>query len=131
MKAASKFVVMLSVGMLSLVAASAMTREQFYIESARQGTSIPVPISVVSPRVGPQYEGSTVELEFVVDATGKPTDIVVKSAWDYTVGLYVTEAVSQWRFRPAELNGQPVAKKVQLPVMIVRENRTGDRVAAR
>ena len=74
MKSVSKLVVTLSLGMLSSVAASAMTLEQFYIASCRKDPGMPVPIEVVSPRVGPEYEGSTVRLEFTVDETGKPTN---------------------------------------------------------
>lgn len=131
MKAVSKFAVLFSLGVLPSLAALAMTREQFYVESCRQDSSVPVPMSVVSPRVGTEYEGSTVQLEFTVDETGKPTDIVVKSARDFMLGLVVTEAVSQWRFKPALENGMPVARKVELPVVIVEEARSGDRLAAR
>jgi Gram-negative bacterial TonB protein C-terminal len=131
MKAVSKFAVLFSLGVLPSVATMAMTQEQFYVESCRQDSSIPVPISVVSPRVGPQYEGTTVQLEFTVDKAGIPNDIVVKSAKDFTVGLFVTQAVSQWRFKPALVDGTPVARKVELPVVIVEETRTGDRMTAR
>ena len=130
MKSVSKLVVTLSLGMLSSVAASAMTVEQFYIASCRKDPGMPVPIEVVSPRIGPEYEGSAVRLEFTVDETGKPTNIVVKSARDFTVGLFVSQAVSQWRFRPAQSNGVPVAKKVELPVMIVKQTETAGLVAA-
>jgi TonB family protein len=130
MKAVSKSVLVFSLGVLSSIAASAMTSEQFYIASCRKDPGVPVPIEVVSPRVGPEYEGSTVRLEFTVDEMGKPTDIVVKSARDYTVGSFVSQAVSQWRFRPATLNGVTVARKVELPVMIVKQVQTAALVAA-
>jgi TonB family protein len=130
MKAVSKLVLVFSLGVLSSIAASAMTSEQFYIASCRKDPGVPVPIEVVSPRVGPEYEGSTVRLEFTVDEMGKPTDIVVKSARDFTVGSFVSQAVSQWRFRPATLNGVTVATKVELPVMIVKQVQTAALVAA-
>lgn len=130
MKAVSKLVTLFSLGMLSSLAASAMTLEQFYIASCRKDPGIPVPIEVVSPRVGPEYEGTTVNLTFIVDEAGKPTDIEVKSAQDYMVGLFVSEAVSQWRFKPAISNGVAVAKRVALPVKIVKQGQIPGLVAA-
>jgi TonB family protein len=130
MKAVSKFVSVLSLGMLSATALSAMTPEQFYLETCRQDLAVPVPVHVVTPLVSDRYVGTTVELEFIVDVNGQPTNVIVKSAADYTVGLFVTEAVQQWKFRPAQVDGQPVARKVELPVRIVTPRRTGDLVAS-
>jgi len=131
MKAVSKFVSLISVGVLSSVAAAAMTSEQFYVETCRHDPGIPVPISVVSPRVASVYEGSTVQLEFIVDEAGKPVDVVVKSSEDFMVGSLVKQAVQQWRFKPAELNGVPVPMKVVLPVNIVEDLPTADLLAAK
>ena len=130
MKAVSKLVVLLSLGVLSSIAASASVTEQSYLESCRKEPGVPVPVTVVSPTVGPEYNGSTVEIEFVVEATGKPSQFAVKSAPDMVVADVVTDAVKQWRFKPAELDGKPVAKKVVLPVKIVDPIGGVDRFAA-
>jgi periplasmic protein TonB len=119
MKAVSKLVVLLSMGALSAVAASAKTVEQAYLETCRKDSNVPVPVSVVTPTVSSEYSGSVVELEFVVDKAGKPADLAVKSASDDTVAVAVMDAVKQWRFKPAERDGAPVATKVVLPVKIV------------
>ncbi len=119
MKAVSKFAVMLSLVALASVAASAMTDEQAYLESCHKVPGVPVPVSVVAPTVGSEYSGATVQLEFIVDAAGKPADISVKSAPDNTLATAVVQAVKQWRFAPAEKNGLAVATKVALPVKIV------------
>jgi hypothetical protein len=42
----------------------------------------------------------------------------------------VTDAVSQWRFAPALVDGKPVARKVALPVNIVADPSTSSRFAA-
>lgn len=118
MKAVST-VSLFSLAMLAASVASARSLEQAYLDSCRKGPAIPVPISVVSPTVSSEYSGSKVELEFVVDPSGKPTDLTVKSAKDEDVGEAVMEAVKQWKFKPAERNGAPVATKVILPVKIV------------
>lgn len=120
MKAVSKYAVLISlVALASSISASAKTDEQAYLESCRKAPGIPVPVSVVAPTVGPEYTGATVQLEFIVDASGKPAEFSVKSATDDTLASAVVLAVKQWRFTPAVKNGSPVATKVTLPVKIV------------
>ncbi len=119
MKAVNKLVVLLSVGVLSSVGAFALTPEQAYLETCRKEPGVPVPVSVVSPAVGSEYNGASVELEFVVDAAGKPAAFSIKSATDDVLATAVLKAVKQWRFLPAEVDGKPVATKVALPVKIV------------
>ncbi|MEO5959022.1 MAG: TonB family protein [Opitutaceae bacterium] len=118
MKAVSKLAVLISLGALASFA-SAKTDEQAYLETCRKDTGVPVPIAVVSPSVGAEYNGATVQLEFVVEATGKPAALSVKSITDEKLAVAVMDAVKQWRFKPAEADGKPVATKVLLPVKIV------------
>lgn len=119
MKAVSKLVVLLSLGALSATFVSAKSQEQAYIESCRKEPGVPVPVAVVAPSVGPEHNGSTVQLEFVVDTAGKPSALSVKSSPDDRLAAAVMDAVKQWRFKPAEVGGVPVEKKVVLPVKIV------------
>lgn len=119
MKAVSKFAALFSLVALAAVSASAKTDEQAYLESCHKAPGVPVPVSVVAPTVGPEYTGATVQLEFTVDASGKPAQFAVKFATDDTLATAVVQAVKQWRFTPAEKNGSPVATKVVLPVKIV------------
>ncbi len=130
MKAVSKLVSLFSVGALSTAIASAMSPEQAYIESCRKSPDIPVPIAVVSPSVGSDYAGSVVQLEFVVDTTGKPVDLSVKSTPDDRLAAAVMDAVKQWRFKPAERDGIPVEAKVALPVKIVDDALAASRYVA-
>lgn len=124
MKTATKLAILLSLGVLAVPFASAKTPEQAYLESCRKDPGVPVPVTVVSPTVGGQYIGSAVELEFVVDATGKPVDLSVKSPVDAALASAVVDAVKQWRFKPALRDGVPVAAKVVLPVRIIDETLT-------
>jgi TonB family protein len=119
MKAANKLVVLLWVGVWSAVGAWASTPETAYLESCRKDPGVPVPITVVSPFVGPQYSGGSVQLEFVVDETGMPGAFSVKSTTDEDLAAAVVKAVKKWRFQPAESKGVPVATKVALPVKIM------------
>ena len=119
MKAVNKLAVLISMGALLASFASAKTDEQSYIETCRKDPGTPVPLAVVTPSVGPEYNGSTVQLEFIVDTTGKPAAFSVKSTPDDILAAAVMAAVKQWRFAPAEVDGKPVATKVLLPVKIV------------
>ena len=119
MKNNNKLALLLSLGALLPFVASAKTLEQSYIDSARKGTDIPVPIAVVAPRVDGYDIGQSVQVEFVVDTTGHATGVNIKSASDRAFAEAVVDAVKQWRFTPALHNGAPVATKVILPVRVV------------
>ena len=118
MKAAHKLAVLLSLGALAPFA-SAKTLEQAYLESYQHVAGSPVPIAVVSPQVSAGDAGQTVELEFTVNAAGKPSAFSVVSHTDATLAAEVVDAVKQWEFAPAIRDGVAVATKVDLPVHIV------------
>ena len=117
MKYVSKLAVILSLGaVLSPLALSAKSVEQAYVDSYQSiaNVSTPVPVTVVAPAaLGIQ---GTVELTFVVTPEGTPTDIAVKSATDAELVQPVKDAVAQWKFAPARMNGTAVSRKVLLPV---------------
>jgi protein TonB len=118
MKEASKLAVLLSLGALAPFA-SAKSIEQTYLESYHKDSTVPVPIAVVSPRASTDAVGDKVDLEFTVEASGKPSKITVLSSTDDVFAATVISAVKQWQFTPAERNGVPVATKVILPVRVV------------
>jgi len=130
MKAVKKLVVLLSAGAIPIVAISAATPEQAYVQSCRKEPGVPVPVSVVSPTVGPEFHGASVQLEFVVDVQGRPTGFRVASSPDAALAELVMDAVKQWRFLPAEAKGKPVATRVALPVKIVDPATSGTRYVA-
>ena len=59
------------------LSASPISSDEAYVESYQGRSGIPVPISVVSP----SYQGTTgvVEVAFVVNEKGKPTNIALMS----------------------------------------------------
>jgi protein TonB len=131
MKAVRKLVLVLSLGVLAgSVARATSSDEQAYLESCTKAPGVPVPVAVVTPDVAPGYAGATVQLEFVVDTTGKPVDLAVKSSPDDRLAATVLDAVKQWRFKPAERGGVPVETKVALPVKIVDDSLSGTRFAS-
>ena len=129
MKNTTKLALLLSLGALAPFAASAKTLEQSYIESARKGPGVPVPISVVAPEAQGYDIGQVVQVEFVVETTGNTSNISIKSASDREFASAVVEAVKQWKFTPALQNGTPVATKVILPVRVVEAAKSENRLA--
>lgn len=123
MKNVNKLVALLSLGALVPFAASAKTLEQAYLESCKKAPGVPVPVSVVAPEVSSYDIGQQVEIVFVVDATGHATDVSVKSGTDSDLAEAAVDAVKQWRFAPAHLNGAPVATKCVLPIRVVEPTR--------
>jgi len=117
----TKSKIALSLGLLAVpLALLAKSPEKAYVESYLGRSGIPVPVSVVTPEVESRFAGTQVTLEFVVDATGKPTLIApVSPGADAELVDAVSAAVAQWKFAPALVDGKPVARKVVLPVNIV------------
>lgn len=130
MKAVSKLAVLISLGVVAASFASAKSSETAYLETCRKDPGVPVPVAVVAPSVSADYNGSVVQIEFVVDAKGRPDRFRVRSTPDSDVASAVVDAVKQWRFTPALADGKPVATKVVLPVRIVDEFARADRYAA-
>jgi protein TonB len=130
MKNANKLALLISLGALAPLAASAKSLEQSYIDSCRKGPEIPVPVSVVSPQVDPSEIGQTVNVEFVVDTTGHTSGVSVLSAKDRVLANAVVDAVKQWRFTPAQRDGAPVTTKVVLPVRVVDSAGSNSRFAS-
>lgn len=129
----TKSKLVLSLGLLAApLALLAWSPEKAYVESYRTRTDTPVPTSVIMPEVSAKHAGTQVVLEFVVNPAGKPTSITsVTPGADAELVAAVTEAVSQWKFAPALVDGKPVARKVALPVNIVANPGTATRLASK
>lgn len=110
----------LSLGLLAApFALVAKTPGSAYVASYQGRTDIPVPLSVIEPRVSSRYVGQTITLKFIVDRTGQPTLIApVTPGVDLELVDAVTTALAQWKFSPALVNGHPVARRVELPLTI-------------
>jgi TonB family protein len=130
MNTKSKLALSLGLLLAPLALKAADATEKAYVESYRNRAGGPIPTSVITPEVSSRFAGRQVVLEFVVDATGSPTDI--RSA---TPGAHaeliasVSDAVARWKFSPALVDGKPVARKVALPVKIVANGYDGTRYA--
>jgi TonB family protein len=119
MKNKNKLALVLGLGALLPLVASAKSVEESYIDTVQRSPGIPVPVTVVAPDVEGFDVGKTAKVEFVVDATGHTLGFTVVSTDDPQLADAVIDAVKQWRFDPAHVNGAPVSMKVILPVRIV------------
>lgn len=108
------------VALLSTLALSAKTEDvKAYVDSYQGARpEVPVPLQVVEPALRSEIEG-VVELTFVVNAQGLPTNIAITASSNNQLDAPVRDAVGQWKFAPAKRNGEPVARKVVLPVRVV------------
>ena len=129
MNAVQKLVSMLSLGALVSTAVLAASAEESYLATVKVGPGVPIPVSVVAPDNTGVGHGSLAYLTFTVDEQGMPKDIVVKSTTSETLASHAVAAVAQWRFKPAIVDGQAVATKVQLPVVARNPNFEGSRFA--
>lgn len=132
MNTKSKLVLSLSLGLLAApFALMANTSEKSYVDAYRGRTDIPRPISVVTPSIDAEYAGQQLSIEFVVDVSGKPTLITSRTPEaSKELVASVTAAVEQWKFAPALEAGQPVSRKVVLPINIVDTFAADNRFAA-
>ncbi|HKT88274.1 MAG TPA: TonB family protein [Candidatus Sulfotelmatobacter sp.] len=88
--------------------------------AGKMGTTIPQPIYSPEPSFSEEarkakYQGIVVLL-IVVGKDGHPYDIQVGQSLGMGLDQKAIDAVSRWRFRPATLNGEPVATKIAVQV---------------
>jgi len=60
----------------------------------------------------------TIVLAFVVDPLGVPQNIVVKRGLGETANLLAIHALGDWKFKPAERYGKPVAVRTTVEIQI-------------
>lgn len=132
MKRISNLMLILMAGLVLGSAAYATTVEEAYIASYHGRSDIPVPISVVSPDVSKEFAGTKVVMTFVVETDGMPRDIAAVGKVDPELADVLTEALRDWVFKPALVDGKAVATKVALPIIIHGDATEGAlRVASR
>lgn len=130
MKAVTKLVAVLSLGLLAPVAAFAASAEESYLATVRNDPNVPTPVKVVAPQGFSALAGDSAEIAFVVDASGVPTNVTVRNSTDRTLADAAVAAVKEWRFTPAKRDGQTVSAKVILPFKVVEPGSIGGKFAA-
>jgi hypothetical protein len=100
--------------------ASAITIEGQEASANQQGFVPPIPIIRELPDLPAElvqdHLREMVVIYGVIDTTGKLQQLTVKQSPDGQLSRGLLRALDQWVFRPAELNGRPVAVKVLLGI---------------
>jgi len=78
-------------------------------------------IPKLSPEVLVRYSGRVVVVYGIIDSQGKFQELTVKDSPDDQLDVPIIVALRKWSFRPAELNGQPIAIKVLLGITLSPE----------
>jgi TonB-like protein len=91
--------------------------------SSDQQVSAPSPVMREWPQIPAElekkYSHRQVVVYAVVDKEGKVSHIAVKQTPDRRLSDPILQALAKWVFRPAQLNGQPVAVKVLIGIPLV------------
>lgn len=100
----------------TLIASSILSTSAF--ATVTQFNAVPRPVEVVEPTDLPsRYVGETVNVTFLVDEMGNPSEIkLVDHADDTELANSLLPAMAQWKFTPLQKNGQAVSHRVMLPV---------------
>ena len=81
-----------------------------------------VPSKVVAPTDLPRaFANAVVNVEFTLDAAGRPQNIRILAVTDASVTRQLVAALSQWRFDPAANAAIAPRKRFVLPLKIVPE----------
>jgi len=84
------------------------------------GTKPPVPIHTVeaefSNEARAEHFQGVVVVSALVDVEGMPTDISIERSAGHGLDEKAVAAVSQYRFRPATLDGKPIAVRIRIEV---------------
>jgi TonB family protein len=107
-----------AVCLVALLAACQRANAQVY----RAGAGVSTPVLVYHPE--PKYSeqarkakwSGAVQVSIVVDANGMPQNIHVIKALGMGLDEMAIEAVRQWRFKPGQKNGKPVAVAATLEI---------------
>ncbi len=114
----NKFKMLVSVTLVSAIISSSAFA--LGVSSTSKVTTVTHPVKVVSPTDLPlKYLGETIEVSFVVDEAGIPSNIRMESHYDNQLTKCLVSAIAQWRFAPAEKDGQAIAQRVKMPVEFV------------
>ncbi|HET7773703.1 MAG TPA: energy transducer TonB, partial [Burkholderiaceae bacterium] len=108
----------------SPVDCSAFKREERWrasrTEQRADGSEFVTPQMRVASPIYPASElrkglSGTVLMEFTIEANGQPTDLVVQQTPGPAFSRYARASVLCSQYRPATVNGTPVAMRVRLP----------------
>lgn len=110
----------LASGLLAWAAVASATTGTVYVPAR--------PIEVSEPKVDPTA-GGWVHVSYIVQANGAVGEVVVlDSSGSETLEKSVVEAVTNWKYQPATLNGEPVPQRLDDRLVVVKWS-PGDRAS--
>ena len=114
------FVTVLALG--AVVATTAQAQNTRIVYAPGNGVSLPVLLTEVKPNYTQEAKDAriqgTVLLECVVESDGRVGEVKVTRSLDAVLGLdqEAITAAKQWRFKPGEKDGKPVAVRVHIEI---------------
>ena len=88
--------------------------------SAQSKPEPPVPVRMVPPEYPSELrrEGvsGVVMISCTIDVKGDVQDVVIEKSSNQSFNPSALAAVKKWKFKPAKIDGEPVAKKVTIPL---------------
>jgi periplasmic protein TonB len=88
--------------------------------SAQPKLEPPVPVRTVAPEYPFELrrEGvvGLVLVSCVIDEQGNVTELAIEKTTNVGFNAPALEALKKWKFKPARIDGNPVAKKVVIPL---------------
>lgn len=86
----------------------------------------PVPVRTVAPDYPPELkrEGAmgVVHVKCTIDVQGNVIDPEVEKSTNPGFDKAAIDAVKKWKFKPAKQDGEPVAKRVSIPIKFVADS---------
>ena len=120
MRMMSRLVVTVCALVLAVATARAQNTPPVYAPG--NGVSLPVLVSKVNPEYTQEAKDARIEgtvvLACVVDSNGSVSEAKVSRSLDPIFGLdqQAINAAKQWRFKPGEKDGKPVAVRVAVEI---------------
>lgn len=81
--------------------------------------TLPALVKTVSPVVDEVFADTKLVFNFVVNEQGRVENIKEEGLANKKLVAEISKSIEQWEFKPATLNGKPIAVKVKQPVLIV------------
>jgi hypothetical protein len=75
-------------------------------------------IPELSPELTARFAGKLIIASAILNATGKLEQVSVKQTPDSQLTARLIEALNNWSFQPAQIDGNPVALKILLGIRL-------------
>jgi protein TonB len=88
--------------------------------SAQSKPEPPVPVRMVPPEYPSELRrdgvSGVVMVSCTIDVKGDVQDVAIEKSSDESFNRHALAALKKWKFKPAKVDGEPVAKKVTIPL---------------